>query len=417
MGVTALRGMSIRTPLPTSPLSGGRSISGQGGGASMGRGGRSVNGPSAPPSSPPPCRGRVGVGVTGVAGRVHPDPPPDLPPVRGEEYGWSGGKERQRPLRPPLLLPPPCRGRVGVGVTALRGGIRTPLPTSPLEYQWAGGRSVDGQGGRSVDGPSRPPLLLPLPCRGRVGVGVTALRGGIRTPLPTSPLSGGRSIGGRGEEYGWSGGEGASTAPPVPLFFSLSLAGGGSGWGSRRRHGIRTPLPTSPLSGGRSIGGQGGGVWMVRGEERQQPLPSPLLLPLPCRGRVGVGVTALRGASIRTPLPTSPLSGGRSVGGRGEEYGWSGGEGASTAPPVPLFFSLSLAGGGSGWGSRRCGVASGPPSRPPPCQGGGVSVGRGEVGVGGRGSRQGGAADIRGGGVIGWPGRASARRGFGRDDP
>ncbi len=138
-------------------------------------------------------------------------------------------------------------------------------------------------GRAAVHPPSRPP-----PCYG----------GGVI--MASSRLLFSLSLAGGGSGWGSRWGRGArtgprSTPPPPPdlppcygggvimassrLLFSLSLAGGGSGWGSRWGRGARTgprstPLPTSPLLWGRSDNGV---------------LPS-LVLPLPCRGRVGVGV-------------------------------------------------------------------------------------------------------------------------------
>ncbi len=283
-------------------------------------------------SSPSPLQGEGRGGGRGVAAYVHPDPPPDLPPVRGEEYGWPGGD----------------------GAWIVRGGGASTAPSVPFfSLSLAGGGSGWGSrrcGIRPSGPPSRPP-----PCQGGGvcmvrGDGAWIVRGEERQRLPPSlsspsPLQGEGRGGGRGvaayvhpdpppdlppvrgEEYQWSGGMEC-------------------GW-----------------SGGESVDGS---------------RPSRLFLPLPCRGRVGVGVAALRHTSIRTPLPTSPLSGGRSINGQGGGARVVRGERASTVPAPPVCFSLSLAGGGPGWGSRRCGIRpSGPPSRPPPCSGGRSMDGQG----------------------------------------
>ncbi len=263
------------------------------------------------------------------------------------------------------------------------GACSSGPPSQPPPCQ--GGRSVGGQGGgvwvaggmgvgSSRSSPSL--LFLPLPCRGRVGVGVAALRRMfIRTPLPTSPLSGGRSVGGQGGGVWVAGGDGRRRFPPLPFAF----------------------VSPSPLQGeecrwpgGRSMGGQGVGAWVAggMGVGGSRPSPSLLFLPLPCRGRVGVGVAALR-RCVRTPLPASPLSGGRSVGGRGEEYGWPGGwASAVPAPPLRFCFSLSLAGGGSGWGSpalRRMFIRTPLPTSP--LLGGRRTSGQGGRSISGQGER------------------------------
>ncbi len=203
----------------------------------------------------------------------------------------SGGRSMNGSPPSPYVLPLPGRGRVGVGVAAAaaRSGppsfIRTPLPTSPLS------------GGRSVNGSPPSPYVLPLPGRGRVGVGVAAA-GRVPDPLlhPDPP-----------PDLPPVRGEGREWLPSIPLRspspWQGEGRGGGRGGGAFRTPSfIRTPLPTSPLSGGRSVNGSP---------------PSPYVLPLPGRGRVGVGVAA---AAARSGPPPS----------------------------------------------------SGPPSRPPPCQGGGV---------------------------------------------
>ncbi len=84
-----------------------------------------------------------------------PDPPPDLPPVRGEECEWSGEMERQRPPSVPRVLPLPCRGRAGVGV-APGGEARRAIRTirTPSGHDPSPGRQASGP-------PSRPP-----PCQG-----------------------------------------------------------------------------------------------------------------------------------------------------------------------------------------------------------------------------------------------------------
>ncbi len=217
----------------------------------------------------------------------------------------------------PLVLPLPCRGRVGVGVAALRGtSIRTPLPTSPL----SGGRSIWWSGGRregyrwagGVDGSLLSRLFLPLPCRGRVGVGVAALRGiSIRTPLPTSPLSGGRSI-------WWSGGrnidgQGCRWFPPVPFISPSPLQGEGRGGGRGVAGHVHPDPPPDlpPVRGegylvvrGRSVDGQG--VSMV--------VPScPSCSPSPLQGEGRGGGRGVAAHVHPDPPPDLPLSGGRSI--------------------------------------------------------------------------------------------------------
>ncbi len=146
----------------------------QGGGVSMVKG-RSMDGPSVPLLLPLPGRGRVGVG--GAGGRVRPSGPPSRPPpCQGGGVSMVKGRSMNG-LSVPLLLPLPCRGRVGVGVTGGRARPSGP-PSRPPPCQGGGvlvvrGRNVDGRGkGRRRLPPAFPFLFLPLPCRGRVGVGV-----------------------------------------------------------------------------------------------------------------------------------------------------------------------------------------------------------------------------------------------------
>ncbi len=58
----------------------------------MGRGEGASTAPSRPSSFSLSLAGGGSGWGSPTAGYVHPDPPPDLPPVRGEEYGWAGGR-------------------------------------------------------------------------------------------------------------------------------------------------------------------------------------------------------------------------------------------------------------------------------------------------------------------------------------
>ena len=215
------------TPLPTSPLKGGRSqrIRAEDTAPTSLSPGRTR--PDALPSPLPPGRGEVGRGVPHRrAGRAAGYPPrPPLP----------GGREDGAPPPPPLplfsLLPPPSllppgRGEVGRGVDPPptdrdAGQRRPPPPTSPLPLKE----------GRSATGKARE-----RPRRG--------------TPLPTSPLKGGRSGGDQGGGYRANIAAAGQKPPRRPAFSPPPWKGGGREGGDPGFSGLlferfpyRRPLP------------------------------------------------------------------------------------------------------------------------------------------------------------------------------
>ncbi len=253
--------------------------------------------------------------------RGPPDPPPDLPslrspsPLQGEGRGGGRGARGVGRYVREVHHRIPARGRPQARVRAGPPSyVRTPLPTSPLP------------GRRSMNGNPRPPVLPPS-CRGRVGVGVApggwgdtfersiteSRRGAVRKrafvrgllltsgpPSRPPPCQGGgvymaymaspRPRAGR--DVAAAGGYIWRIWRLRPPFFSLPLAGGGSGWGSR----------------------QGGGAIRSRG-----PSPNP-----------GAGPSASArscGASFLRPDPPPDLPPAR-----GEEYQWSGGERGAMRP-------------------------------------------------------------------------------------
>ena len=239
-----------------------------------------------------------------------PDPPPDLPPGRGEESEGQGG------------------------------GVR------------AGRVEERGSGSRRTGRRAAPSSLLPLgllsspPGRGEVGRGVAP------APQPGRGASRSRSS---ANCLGALAPCRLRSPPPRPLFSPLE---GRPGEMTRRppRAPAPDPPPDLPPGRGRSRGWQGGGARIGKSPDKEavpavfSPPPGSSLLP-PGRGEVGRGVAPApqpgRGASrsrssvnclgapasrrLRSPPPRplfSSLAGGRSQRGRGEESGLAGGRSA-----------------------------------------------------------------------------------------
>ena len=258
------------------------------------------------------------------------DPPPDLPPGRGEEQESRGvgrltdvavdGQERAPP--PSSLLPPEGGRRQGVRAedtapTSLSPGRRRPAALPSLLPPGRGevGRGVDPGVRRPGRGPSRSrssvnylagrrPASFSRIARGRRDAG--APRGG--TPLPTSPLKGGgaRESGRRAPHRRCrrrAGARAASVFSPPPW------KGGGARESGRRaphrrrcrRAGARAASVFSPppWKGGGRVGGDPGARRPGRGPSRSRSS---------VRKHLAWGRRRTRG---RTPLPTSPLKGGR----------------------------------------------------------------------------------------------------------
>ena len=256
--------------------------------------------------------------------------------TRAPQTGRGVSRPTPHPRRPTRRGAPTAETAVLQTPRAPAGRRRTPLPTSPLK----GGRSEEKEGGAQTArtglsgivvlgrrGGSPPFSLLP-PGRGEVGRGVdpgsAGRTGGLptdsassppnpprgvstaetaalqtpraparrrRTPLPTSPLKGGRS-----EEK-----EGGDQAARIGLS-GIVVVGRRSG---------PPPFLSSPLEGGRSGGGLTRAPQAGRGVSRPTPHPRR-----PTRRGVSTAETAVLqtprapARRRRTPLPTSPLKGG-----------------------------------------------------------------------------------------------------------
>ena len=181
--VTSRRG----TPLPTSPLEGGRSATGRTRERPRRRTGRRV----AAVFSPPPFRGEVGRGVprAGAAGGRRVIPP--TPPSRGEKRGRGGGGgpspggAAAAPLGQPPSRPPPFQGGgEQTARPASLSGHRERSPTGPLTPPSGRGGRVKAESqvrspwGRSGGGLTRPAA--------RAGVLPTASASTIHHPLPAA---------------------------------------------------------------------------------------------------------------------------------------------------------------------------------------------------------------------------------------
>ena len=134
--------------------------------------------PAVPYFSLPLAGGRVGVGIADGGRGVRSTPLPASPLSRGEERKLQG-RGAQTP-RPPSLRHSRESGNLFQRSPASFGAA--------LRHEDHLAEDVAGRG--AARGLPARPLLLPPPCRGRVGVGVAG--GGRRvrsTPLPASPLS------------------------------------------------------------------------------------------------------------------------------------------------------------------------------------------------------------------------------------
>ena len=321
------------TPLPTSPLPGGRRETAA---ARVLPGDSDVGEVSSALILRllPPFRGEVGRGAP-RRGRSRAFPVALLPSFRGEGRSWRHGA--------------PLSG------VAVCGGGSTPLPTSPLK----GGRREGRASGRLLPGDddvgavssALTPWLLP-PFRGEVGRG--APRRGRSRAFPVAFLPSFR-------------GEGRSWRRGAPLS-GVAVCGGGS-----------TPLPTSPLKGGRREGRASGRL--LPGDDDVGAVSSaltPWLLP-PFRGEVGRGAPR-RGRSRAFPVALLPSF-------RGEGRSWRrgaplsgvavGGRGIDPPPDLPPSRGEGRSGGGVRPARRqRCrrGILRPDSLTPPPFRG---EVGRG----------------------------------------
>ena len=234
-----------RDPPPDLPPEGGRSQGWQGGGARIGKSpnreaGRAVFSPPPESSLLPPGRGEVGRGVDpGVrppgrgpsrprssvnclgapASRRHGEPkarilvrasrdaggtpalpaagpPPDLPPEGGRSQGWQGGGERigKSPNREagraacPAIVTSESRRKISK--CDRPGG--TPLPTSPLE---GGRREVKGGGEKTAAARACPAMATSAGRRKISKCGRPACQGRRMAPARPLPRRRGRSGG------------------------------------------------------------------------------------------------------------------------------------------------------------------------------------------------------------------------------
>ncbi len=333
-------GPSLTSP---SPLQG----EGRGGGSR-----RRARCPLHPPPGLPPIQG-------GGAQTAHPTKPPSFPRKRESVPTVSGFPQgrvtargsscrRRRGsrcgARPParsLLLPPLCRGRVGVGVAG--GGRRvrsTPLPASPLsrgeEHKRPAPQAsvipADRPAIRANDSPVIPANDNPV-IPAKAGICSNSLR------FPSGPRYGTGTIFPKTSRVAVR----RAASRPVP-YFSLPLQGEGRGGGSRRRAPcpLHPPLPASPLS---------------RGEEHKRPPHQAPVIPadrpairandspvIPANDNPVIPAKAgICSNSLR--LPSGPRYGTRIILPKTSRVSVR----RAASRPVP-HFSLPLAGGGSGLG-------------------------------------------------------------------
>ena len=202
----------------------------------------------------------------GAVGGRRIDPPPDLPPSRGERRG------RRFYLLPPFL--PPSGGRSGGGSPVQARGVERAAGLSP-PAPLPGGRREGGATGRALPG----------------GGGA----GGGERGIPPAPLPGGRDSGGRGAYWPAARTVAADRPPsrPPPFQGGGEMREGGcvlAGGGDLGEAPDALTLWLLPPSGGRSGGGSGGGVGGRRGIP-PGPLPG---------GREGGG-----GGALQPPASTT----------------------------------------------------------------------------------------------------------------
>ena len=336
------------SPLPTSPLPGGRSEDGAD--RTLRHRRRRTKERIAAVFSPPPFRGEVGRGVPRRRARRRRVIPPG-PPSRGEKRG-RGGRGAEAVGRPPVRSAEPGS---------------PPLPTSPLP----GGRSADGadrtlrhrrrwtkgriaavfspppfrgEVGRGVPPPGAPPSRRPRAKRER-GCGPSARQAGGTPVLPgNSRMSGIGKIPVRG------GGAGSTSLPTSPLKGggAQTVRTGPSGIIVVGRRDGSPPFSLLPPGRGRSADDADGAL---RHHRRTKGRIAAVFSPPPFRGEVGRGVPPPGAPASRRPRAKRERGCGPSARQAGGTPALPGGSRTSGVGKIPV---------------RSAEPPGQPPSRPPP---------------------------------------------------